>query len=1610
MNNASRLWIIAGLALIAGPACRSKPGVMPAGEVLANGSGSIEKSSIRARLLAGDVELSFPLQKNGGGRLQGSLSARLLDVSAFPEVTLASGSTSIEQSEPNAVHVLALHGLPIDFDRRRAGPVVIEWSFHLPQGLLYGPRSLYAALDKLEVEIRGVTDVPEQGAPLRIIARDPDSGAPKVGASVQGSLDSIPSAGAGRVTVFQGLTDQRGELAVTLLLPGGVESGVLHVDVQAAELLAGTETPVLAVRGRRISLSTDKTIYKPGQTIELRSLALDPSSRSPLASHDVVFEALDGKGNKVFKRHATTDQYGVAAVHVVTDAQVNEGTWTLRATVDSATTEKKIPVARYILPKMKVSVSCDKDFALAGDTVTGRVDARYLFGRPVANARVDLSLTIQDATVGGATLMTDASGSVLYSLAVPHFLGVSPSDLEDGKLAVAIQAMVTDTANQVESGGASIPLAAGPLVIRAIQEAPVIIPGVDNVVDLAVTDPVGRPIAASLKIDGIGPFAPLTTDASGVAELRFVPAADAGQISLDITATDGANRIKKRTFALGAASDRALMVRADRAIYHAGDSATLQIVSSSPANRIYIDLYQGAIGAGSTEIDAAGSRSAMVALPISSAMKGLIRVEAFFLAGAGDIVRGTTHVWVDPGDRLDIALESDADTYAPGAGAQVRVTVKDASGRPQVASLGLSAVDEAVFVLGGEPDGDLRTLFDGDPIALPSDLRVLGLSAADLLSSSAPDDRAARLLFASAKDVSAGFEYNSLRAELPEVRASLVGKVERDAVVVIKALSPFLKGDAFTMENVARLVVPGMKDVLDPFGNAYGASLDPAIWQSLVVHSNGPDEIANTADDVSATLDLSWVAWGDPSSIDENGQPRPVDAAFASEDASAGGDAATADASVSPSTGGTPPAPAPAGVRSDFRETVYVNPTLITDPSGTATVSFPLAQSITTWRITAEGSTLDGKLGSAKKGVRTFQSFFIDFDMPLSFTQNDVVEISTVVYNYLPTAQPVTVTVDPGDWLDVLSLPTASVMLAPSEVRAVKFSIRARVAGTHALWIHGAAGSASDALVRTAYVTPDGVVDGQSRSGRLSSTKTETISIPSDAIPGGTTVSLTLTPGFGGIAVQGVEALLKEPNGCFEQTTSSAWPNTMVTNYLQATGQLTPDLKEKAFGLVTRGYQRLLTFESPTGGFNWWGDNTPGNRILSAIMLWHLKDMEGIVETDDAMRARTLSWLLDQQRADGSWASGDELHTGDEILGTSDIRTTAFIAWALAHTGWAGQAVQSALTYLSANLPPAGDVYANALSANAFAAMSSVDPSLAFLFSRLDAAKQSDPSGGIKWTIDRPSWTGAAGDVGALETTSLIAYGLMKAQAYPNSAEAALRFILANKDSAGSWYNTQATMNALRALLAAASPSGSDAEGSLSLTLNGQSLAPIPITRDQGDVYRRIDLTPSILAGDNHVLLRFQGTGALTYQLARRAYRPRQATPPAGPFLLSIAYDTASPSVGQPDLIHVTATYSGSGIRDQVMVRVGRAPGFAPDTDELDQIVASGRAARYEVRDQDVSFYLMGLMSGEARDLSFHVTPSFGIQGRAPASSMYAYYDSSLRADVGPVTVNVQDP
>ncbi|MFT5434778.1 MAG: hypothetical protein ACI9OJ_005492, partial [Myxococcota bacterium] len=72
-----------------------------------------------------------------------------------------------------------------------------------------------------------------------------------------------------------------------------------------------------------LAVSTDKPLYRPGQTIYIRSLALARTDQKPLAERPITIEVRDGKNNVIFREESLTDEFGIAGLTAPLATQVN---------------------------------------------------------------------------------------------------------------------------------------------------------------------------------------------------------------------------------------------------------------------------------------------------------------------------------------------------------------------------------------------------------------------------------------------------------------------------------------------------------------------------------------------------------------------------------------------------------------------------------------------------------------------------------------------------------------------------------------------------------------------------------------------------------------------------------------------------------------------------------------------------------------------------------------------------------------------------------------------------------------------------------------------------------------------------------------------------------------------------------------------------------------------------------------------------------------------------------------------------------------------------------------------------------------------------------------
>src|SRR5262249_37175032 len=139
----------------------------------------------------------------------------------------------------------------------------------------------------------------------------------------------------------------------------------------------------------------------------------------------------------------------------------------------------------------------------------------------------------------------------------------------------------------------------------------------------------------------------------------------------------------------------------------------------------------------------------------------------------------------------------------------------------------------------------------------------------------------------------------------------------------------------------------------------------------------------------------------------------------------------------------------------------------------------------------------------------------------------------------------------------------------------------------------------ADALKKPIEVVPDGRRIEQVVNGTLQKPAAIDLTVPEGVIEGSARAILKLYPSSFSQLVEGLDGIFQRPYGCFEQTSSTTYPNVLALDYLRRTNKNAPEVEAKARQYIHLGYQRLLGFEVPGGGFDWFG-RPPANRTLTA--------------------------------------------------------------------------------------------------------------------------------------------------------------------------------------------------------------------------------------------------------------------------------------------------------------------------------------------------------------------------------------------------------------------------
>lgn len=704
-------------------------------------------------------------------------------------------------------------------------------------------------------------------------------------------------------------------------------------------------------------------------------------------------------------------------------------------------------------------------------------------------------------------------------------------------------------------------------------------------------------------------------------------------------------------------------------------------------------------------------------------------------------------------------------------------------------------------------------------------------------------------------------------------------------------------------------------------------------------------------------------------------------------------------------------------VRSYFPEALYINPEIVTDRDGRASIVIPIADNITTWRMAMLASTTHGALGSGTGSLKVFQDFFVDLDMPVTLTQGDRVSIPVAAYNYSGSAGNVNLQLQASDWYTLVEdVAAKSVAVEAGRVGGSQFTLEAKRIGKFKLTLSArlAGGvNRADIVVREIEVVPNGREQNLVFNGRLESSVRHDVTFPPTAIPDAGKIFVRLYPGPLSQVIEGMDSVLRMPGGCFEQTSSSTYPNVLALDYMKRMKKLTPEVHAKAEGYIANGYQRLVTFEVPGGGFSWFG-SAPANKILTSYGLMEFSDMSKVYDVDPKLIQRTQQWLAGQQQADGSWKPDTNfINEGATNRFNSDVlRITAYIAWSLENTGYQGPAVERARQFVEQRMGAKMDTYTMAVVAN-FAADYGKNREFTARAMQLllDARAEKDEQ--AWWTAEETAVFGR-GASASVETTGLAVHALLKWGGASTTASKGLAYIASKKDASGTWGTTQATIMALRAILLSTAKGAADVRGTVDVTLNGKTAETLTLTADNNDLLHQFVLKGVDSKGANAVELKFTGKGALAYQVVGRHFVPWDEKPLREPLSISVNYDRTR--MAQDDIATATATVKNNlaKVANMVMVDLGIPPGFdllSEDLQAFQEKTAGhkgGRLEKFSLTATQAILYFDSIGAGDTVTLPFRLRAKYPIRARTFQSRVYEYYDPEVNSVARPVQLEVR--
>lgn len=474
------------------------------------------------------------------------------------------------------------------------------------------------------------------------------------------------------------------------------------------------------------------------------------------------------------------------------------------------------------------------------------------------------------------------------------------------------------------------------------------------------------------------------------------------------------------------------------------------------------------------------------------------------------------------------------------------------------------------------------------------------------------------------------------------------------------------------------------------------------------------------------------------------------------------------------------------------------------------------------------------------------------------------------------------------------------------------------------------------------------------------------------------------------------ERMIRQPHGCFEQVSSANYPNLLALKILRSSGR-TDNTKVEDF--IRNGYGKLVAYETPSKGFEWYGKNPPHTSLTAYGLLQFYLMKELDMKVDEVMFDRNLKWLLDQRDGQGGYRHVNGRYGFSGVH--SDIQD-AYITWVLSRITTLDLSLE--ITRIEQSMRTF-DAYKAALLANIYANRGKYDKAKKTLEELNDH---------IETHVQRA--LKSAGSVmhsgGKSLDNQILALTLICMQHVPDYPEeksmALMRTLMGNRTNYG-FGATQANALCLEAL----SYYGDyfreiGKQQSYTVRLNGKDIMTYETELFKGKKFK-IDLDDTkLLAGKNtlEVICGSETPAPFVYDLAWHEDGDGEQHNELGfDFTLSATDATVSDLV----FANVAITNKTKEVKPQTVAVISLPGGFSVSPEELRTMQKEAVFDYYEIWGNEIHLYFLNLDSMERKTLRLALTANVSGDYYTQESYVYQYYTPEIKSSVNLKMVSIKE-